>query len=192
LIVREPTGERELELDAKMRAVALRLQLASQVSARSYGGTGGGHPDSKPPDGVFGCRPEWEGLLEKYNAALSDTGREAVIRRAEKELSSWHRASSGVVAVVSIEALVIEDGEGYDAQMVAERYGLNANHVRRIRQRAERRADNGVRLDAERLPTDKRRLEARRMREKGMSTRQIATCLGVKQPTIVEDLRVAA
>ena len=181
--------ERQRELDKEMRAVIVRLQLVSQVAARAYGGGGGmgGHPSSKPPAGE--AHPEWERLLADYNVALDDAGRTRVLERAKQALGAWRRSHGAIVAAVNLDTLVVEDGEGYDAEMVAQRYGLTAAHVRRIRQRAGRRPDDGSNPDAKRLPREQRRAEARRMREKGMSTRQIAAVLGVGQSTIVEDLK---
>ncbi len=175
------------QLDREMRDVLIRLSLVSQMPARVYGAGGGGHPSSCEPTG--NSRPSYERLRSDYEHATTNAERQRVLDRAKAELAPGKIAS--IKADVGLDEIIVEDGEGYDAQMVAERYGLNPNHVRRIRQRAERRADNGAKLDAERLPTDRRRAEARRMRSKGMSTRQIAAVLGVKQPTIVEDLRAA-
>ena len=76
--------------------------------------------------------------------------------------------------------------------MVGERFGISEPHVCRIRQRAGRRADDGTDPLAAHLPRERRRAEARRMRDDiGMTTRQIAVVLGVSQPTIVDDLKAA-
>lgn len=175
------------QLDREMRDVLIRLSLVSQMPAHAYG-AGGGHPSSCEPTG--NSRPPYERLRSDYEHATTNAERQRVLDRAKAELAPGK--NTPIKADMGLDEIIVEDGEGYDAQMVAERYGLAAAHVRRIRQRAERRPDNGAKLDAERLPTDRRRAEARRMRLKGMTTRQIAAVLGVKQPTIVEDLRAVA
>jgi hypothetical protein len=186
--VLDETRER---LDREMRDVLIRLSLLSQMPARAYGAGGAGHPSSCEPTGS--SHPPYERLRSDYERATSNAERQRVIAQAKAELAPGKTViDPSIKADVGLDQIIVEDGEGYDAQMVAERYGLAAAHVRRIRQRAERRPDNGAKLDAERLPTDRRRAEARRMRLKGMTTRQIAAVLGVKQPTIVEDLRAVA
>jgi transposase len=183
-----------LRLDAAIRATLIRLTLLSQVAAHSYGGgTGGGHPSSSAPAGE--SRPSHERLHADYERALSNADRQRVLDRAKAELESWRKCAvkvdGSIKADVTFDEIVLEDGEGFDAELVAQRFGIAVAHVCRIRHRAGRNASDGTDPEASGLPREKRRAEAVRMRGKGMSQRQIALALGCSPFTINRDLREA-
>jgi hypothetical protein len=184
----------DMSLSSDFADVMLQLLLCASGDTQSLGGTGSGHPHSQPPAGAFtpgAGYPERDRLAARWSHAKSDAARRAVLEAAETELASW-KGSHVAVDTLGFDELVIRDGEGYPAQMVGERFGIAEAHVRRIRYRAGRSAEDGSDPQAANLPREKRRREARRMKdERGMTTRQIAVILGVSQPTIVDDLRVA-
>ncbi len=183
------TGERS-DLDREMNIVVLGLSMMSNGSTQGFSGPGGGHPGSKPPTGD--AHPEVEQLAADYRRALTNTGRRQVLQRATTQLQSWRRKRVVLTTEKSLEEIIIDDGEGFDAKMVAERYGLAVGHVSRIRQRAGRSAIDGTNPEASSLPREERRAEARRMRDRGMSSRQIARVLGVSQTLVVSDLRAGS
>jgi hypothetical protein len=174
------------QLDREMRDVLIRLSLVSQMPAHAYG-AGGGHPSSCEPTG--NSRPTYERLRSDYEHATSNAERQRVLDRAKAELAPGKHAISQSIEALSLDEIIIEDGEGYDAEQVAQRFGLAVPHVRRIRQRAGRRPDNGTNPDSERLPREQRRSEAHRMRAKGMTQRQISRILGVSQALVAGDLK---
>jgi hypothetical protein len=184
---REPVS---LDTDREMNRVVLRLLLVQHGNTSNFSGTSAGHASSKPPTGE--AHPIVEQLVEEYRRALSETDKRRVLRRAKAEVAALHRPHTTVEDVKSLDEVVIEDGVGFDPRMVAQRFGLSEHHVRRIRQRAGRIADDGTKPPDEDLTREDRLREARRMKNNGMSTRQIAFALHVSQALVVKDLKAAA
>lgn len=182
----EHVRERE-RLDREMQRVVTALTMMPHGTTQGFGGPGGGHPASKAPTGD--AHPEVDELAASYRAALSNAGRRDVLARAVATLQGWRRKRVVLTSEKSLDEIILDDGEGYSAEMVASRYGLSIGHVARIRQRAGRSAVDGTDPKASSLPREERRAEARRMRDKGMSSRQIARVLGVSQTLVMADLR---
>ena len=132
--------------------------------------------------------PYYEASARLYHDCLSDDGRVAVVANAKKAIQT--RRLSGPSEDLTLDEIVIDDGEGFDAEHVAQRYGLSAAHVRRIRTRAGRGADDGASVEAASgLTRAERQTEVRRLRDKNLSQRQIAARLGVSQGLVSKDLR---
>lgn len=190
--VAETPAEREERerLDCCMRRMLIRLEVEISYGATAnYNAGSHSHPDSKPPTGDN--RPAHDAFRERYNGQPDNVGRARVIEAAEVELASWRRHTSTVEVEISVDQLVVQDGIGHDAEMVGQRYGLSASHVRRIRKRAGVRADDGTSADEDKLPTAERRREVLRLREeKKLSVRQIAAILKVSTTLIDKDLRL--
>jgi transposase len=180
-------GAPHQNLDRQMNSVVTALTMMPHGTTQAFGASRGGHPGSKPPTGD--SHPEVDQLVADYRRALSNTGRRQILQRATVELESWRRKRVTIASEKSLEEIIIEDGQGFDAKMVAERYGLAIGHVARIRQRAGRSAIDGTDPKASNLSREQRRAEAHRMREKGMSGRQIARVLGCDEITVRRDLR---
>jgi hypothetical protein len=173
-------------LDSEMNKLVLELTMMPHGTTPSYGSSGGGHADSKPPTGD--SHPEVDHLVKLYQAAWSIPARERVIGMAKQELESWRTKRKPAASEKSLDEVILEDGEGFAAEMVAQRYGLAVGHVCRIRARAGRNPQTGTSLDAQSLPRDARRAEARRMKDKGMSNRQIGAILACDEITVRRDL----
>lgn len=93
--------------------------------------------------------------------------------------------------MIGLDEMIIEDGAGFTADEVSQRYGLLPAHIRRIRLRANRDPETGATVEGVDLGKDERRAEVHRMRGKGMSTRQIAFALRCSQALVVKDLKAA-
>jgi transposase len=182
-----------LRLDGDMEKVAVALALKSAVDAQRYGGgSARAHPSSMPPP--ESGHVELEALVAEYSRAFSNEGRERVVKKAVGELESWRRNADEQPAGdgVSFDQMLIEDGEGHSAQMVAERYGLSEHHVRRIRKRNKRGVNDGMPDKPPSrcpMPVEERRQEVSRMHTKGMSNRQIGLVLECNEGTVRNDLR---
>lgn len=186
----EAEHDQEEKLAVEMNRTVIRLKLLQHGNTMSFGVIGGGHASSKPPSGD--SHPLVDQLVFAYRQALSNVGRRAVLKRAENELAAIRKKRAVIADEKSIDQCVIDDGVGYPAKLVAERYGLAENHVRRIRQRAGRIADDGTLPPEADLTRDERRREARRMRNAGMSIRQIAMSLRVSKTLICADLKATS
>lgn len=174
-------------LDRRFNAILLQLRLLSTVDAVSYG-PGGGHPSSKPPAGEGSMMVDR--LISRYKQALSDTGRLKVIRHAAQHLAAARRRDAPPPAEsISLDQVVIDDGAGFTCEEVGQRYGLAAAHVARIRHRAGRDLETGTIPNNVDLAREDRQREALRMRDKGMTTRQIAFSLNCSQALVVKDLK---
>lgn len=177
-------------VDLEMNRVVLRLTLVQHGNTSSFSDTSSTHANSRPPTGE--AHPIVEQFIKDYQRAFSDDTKRRVLNRAKAELAAIYRPRTLVPEEKSIDEVIIEDGVGFDPRMVAERFGLSEHHVRRIRQRAGRVADDGTKPPEEQLTRDERRREARRMKNNGMSTRQIALALHASQTLIVQDLKATA
>jgi len=178
------------QLDAEMTDAVLRLQLMPQVGAQRFNTSGHSHPDSRPPPGVgteLGY-PEYERLRDEYNAAETDWRREAVLNKALQAIQTWH-PQQRELPDLDIEQLVLQDGEGYEAEHVARRFGVATSYIHNIRRRGGVRADDGMPLDTSKLSLGDRRVEVRRLREKNLTVRQIAVIVGVSTYTVSMDIK---
>jgi hypothetical protein len=182
----EDLDERE-RLDHEMNTACIRLMLFQHGNTQSFSGIGGGHASSKPPSGD--SHPVVDELVRLYERALSNAGRAAVLARATAELQACFRKRVQVPDEKSVDELVIDDGLNFPPKMVAERYGLSAAHVCRIRVRAGRDALDGTLTEVEKLRREERQKETRRMRNANISTRHIADTLKVSQSQVMLDLK---
>lgn len=101
-----------------------------------------------------------------------------------------------------LEALVLKDGEGHPAEVVAVKFKLSEHMVRRIRRRATdpdtddpapRDPETGKPVVPDKVPAgEERRRRAAAMVEQGMSERQIAFALGCDRKQVRRDLGRAA
>lgn len=169
--------------------------MKSTVEATSYGSASArAHQHTKAPPGSFKRESghcELERLQRSYDAALNNPRRRTVTDEANAELASWRRQAKPVSDGISLEQVLIQDGEGHSAEMVGERYGLSPHHVRRIRKRNDRHMNDGTRLTATKdtMATEPRRAEVQRMRTKSMSNRQIAFVLHCSEGTVRNDIK---
>jgi hypothetical protein len=173
-----------------MNRVVLRLKLVQHGNTSSFSDSSSTHADSRPPTGE--AHPIVEQFIKDYQRAFSDETKRRVLDRAKAELAAIYRPRTSIPDEKTIDEVIVDDGVGFDPRMVAERFGLSEHHVRRIRQRAGRVADDGTKPPDEDLTRDERQQEARRMKNNGMSTRQIALALHVSQTLICADLKACA
>ena len=180
--------------DRRMRIILLSLELISHGSTQAWNPSGGqsGEPDDKTVNQVIAHdQPphlQWKAI---YAIQATDLGREAVITDAKKELDSWTRRVAPRITGKTLEELILEDGEGWDPKIVAQRYGCDANFVRRKRLAAGRGTEDGKKLLPAPEPID-RAEKARELRARGASTRTIAETLGVTQSAVMKWIRKAA
>lgn len=189
--VEKDTKPRE-QLDAEMIDALLRLQLMPQIGAQKFNTSGHTHPDSRPPPGVGtgDSYPEYERFRDLYNDAEDDEHREQVLKSALQTIKYWSPRHDSVPEGVDFEKIVLQDGEGYDAEHVAQKFGIAPSYVHNIRRRARVRADDGRPVDPAQLSIAERRLEVRRLKvEKNLTVRQIAQIVGVSTFTVSTDLR---
>lgn len=195
--------------DQRIAAVLLKLELVSHGSCQAWNPSGG--QSGEPDDKVFGqvergcghqsdgdewcrhCDPHIRYRIQ-YRRQQTDLGREAVIGDAEAELAAWTgTAPRAKIDGKSLVDLILEDGEGWEPKIVAQRYGVDEAFVRRKRMHADppRGSEDGKKLMPDPEPID-RSEKAREFRARGMSTRMIAETLGVSQSAVMKWIRRAA
>ena len=173
-----------------MAAILLRLELVSHGSTQAWNPSGGhsGEPDDRIVALIGDAFPHvvWR---ERYEAQTDDLGRERVITDATQELESWTRRVAPRVEGRPLRDLVVEDGEGFPAKIVAERFGVDVAYVRRWRNRAGRDTETGREAQS---VAENRPERARELRRQGLSTRQIATILACHQTQVMRWIRDAS
>lgn len=174
-------------LDAQMRTVLLRLEMLSHGATQAWNPSGGhsGEPDDRVVTMVLRHDEpphlKWKRI---YRVTLGADAKEQVVKDAAKELEEWCKRPAAPAGSKSFVEIMIEDGDGYEPQIVAQRYGVDIAYVRRQRARAGRDTETGRKL----APVDEssdRPAKARELRRRGMSTRQIAFILSVSQSAVM-------
>lgn len=181
-------------LDHEMAAILLRLELVSHGTTQAWNPSGGhsGEPDDKIA--AQAQRPEKPPHIRWwiiYHRQTTDAGRLEVITDARQELESWTRRTAPRIEGKTLVELILEDGEGFEPQVVAQRYGVDVAFVRRKRMIADKDTETGRAAQ----PHDgsvARCEEARELRRRGMSSRQIALILGVSQSAVMKWTRKQA
>lgn len=186
------------ELDQQIRDVLAKLELISHGAVQAWNPSGGqsGEPDDKIIAQVLSIEPPPHVFFGRlYAQQHTDTGRAAVIRTATKEwetLTGRGEEKRERTEGKSLVDLIIEDGEGWDPQWVARRFCVAEAFVRRTRVRADRDPDLGKATQPARPGPSSGPDEACRLREAGMSTREIARQLAVSQTQVMRWVRQAA
>jgi hypothetical protein len=192
------------DLDRQMRSVLIEIATCSHVPAVTYGGGAGSdeHPGGRRPPGDLGG----ERLARRYGppfhtctinckhrVATSDTDRERVLADARDELRLIRGRGGGVRVRSDDEeqpedtiARMLKETAGWDPDAFASsRWHMSARMVRRHRGKAGLDPETGRALDVNGTRAEK----AAAMKERGMTTRQIAAILDVSHPTIIRDLK---
>lgn len=179
-----------------MRAILMRLELLSFGSVQAWNPSGGrsGEPDDRFVSLVLRAdEPPHLHYRARYDGAKSDGGRERVIDAAQAELESWSRRTAPVPAETRpLDKLILEDGAGWEAELVARRFGVDPAFVRRVRQRANLGSDDGcpvVPMDG--MDIAEKRRHAQELKARGLSQRQIGLHLGVDAKTVRKYLSAA-
>lgn len=181
--------------DTRMGAILVRLELLSHGATQAWNPSGGqsGEPDDKTVAQVVSSENpphiRWRII---YDRQVTDAGREAVITDAKAELESWSKRTAPQIAGKSLVELILEDGEGWEPKIVAQRYGVDEGFVRRKRLNAGRGTEDGRKVLSEVAEVVDRTEQARELRKQGLSTRQIAVVLGCHQTQVMRWIRKSA
>jgi hypothetical protein len=104
-----------------------------------------------------------------------------VLRAAQDELDRFKRRTAALGEDRSLSELILEDGLGFEPEVVAHRFRVAGSYVRRLRGKYGRDPETGRVVDV----VGGGAVRARELRAKGMSTRQIATVLSVHQTQVM-------
>lgn len=175
-----------MSLESEMRGVLLRLEMLSHGSVSVWNKSGGdsGEPDDRTVAQVLKHEnPPHIRFRIMFDRQETDFGRLAVLKEAREELETWSRRTAPRAETsASFEELVLEDGHGWDAETVAQRFNCSPALIRRVRQRHGREVERG--RDPEKGEGDLPE-RAREMRGRGLTTRQVALSLGTAQSNVV-------
>ena len=184
-----------MSLDRQMAAVLLRLELVSHGSTQAWNPSGGfsGEPDDKIVT-LVASRPtfphlQWRQRYEKAASAGDWLECGAVLRAATAELEAWTRRTAPRIEGKPLAEILIEDGEGHEAEVVARRFGVDAAFVRRRRLAVGRDVETGKKLVV--TAQDDQVDVAATLHRRGLSQKEIALTLGISQPTVHRLLKEA-
>ena len=179
--------------------VLLDLEMLADGAVTAWNKSGG--PSGEPDDRMVAMADRGENPPHIYYRILfdkqwGDFGRRAVLNEAKDELKhwkGWDRPKFDTEDERTFEEVVVEDAEGWDARIAAQHFNIHVNYLRRIRAKAERDVEHG-REPVPMPKVDQSALaeRAREMRDRKVSTRQIAVSLGVHQTQVMRWIRDAA
>lgn len=179
-----------------MRLVLIGLELVSHGGTQAWNPSGGqsGEPDDKIVGQVTRSQDyphlKWRAI---YAVQATEMGREAVIQDAKRELESWTKRTAPRVEGKSLVELILEDGEGWEPRVVAQRYGVDEGFVRRKRMHANppRGTEDGRKILPDDETTSDQTTAVAALRRRGLSQNEIAKTLGISQPTVSRLLKEA-
>lgn len=191
------------ELNAQMRHVLIQLSVTSTTPAAGYEPTSrSGATDSRVLAGgdtgpaTYYARqygPPFHPATARWPGAGTDARRRDLIEAATVELQ---QIRGGLVtprprfddeSLEARNARMIREGDGWKVRDVAVAFRCGEREVRKVRLEAARNPDDGRELAAD--AGGDRIARARRMRQAGATTREIAEALSVHQTQVVRWLR---
>ena len=182
-----------MTLEQDFERVLIQLALCGYGATQAWNASGGhsGEPDDKV---IVQLRSINEAptvrYVRKWSLCRSDGQRQEVLSAAKDELAATRvrpeEARNG--ASISMDQVVIEDGEGLTPEEAGARFGYFPARVRRLRLKHGRDSESGLALEDRVLALTERREQAVTMRARGLSLRQIAMHLGVSAEMVRRDL----
>ena len=126
------------ELDLLMAAVLARLELTSTAQTQAWNASGGhsGEPDDRFVASIGRLDAPHLRLRARYVDAWRASAKREILEDAVLELAQMLRRVAPMIDGKPLAVAVIEDGEGWPAEVVGQRFAIAANFVRRIRGRA--------------------------------------------------------
>lgn len=180
-------------LPSAVRQILAELELISHGSTQSWN-SAGGHGESTAVLPYGESNPPHVYLRELYVAQTTDPGRARVVTRITLAL----REARGQIDRSHVvgetreheDARMIKQGEGFTPEEVANRFNCTPSRVRRARLAAGRSQDTGKAIHTA-TDADDGRIEALRMKDQGMSVRQIAMVLSQPKSTVYDWVKAA-
>jgi DNA invertase Pin-like site-specific DNA recombinase len=184
-------------LTIEMTKVLLRMEMLSFGATQAWNASGGhsGEPDDRMVSMILRAEdPPHITYRIRFNAAVSEDSRKTIYKEAKDELNAWVKRDDKTRGTLkSFDEVIIEDGKGWEPEMVARRYpGLTARRVRSIRKNKKLDTETGKEMQTAVLDHAERPDRARDMRARGMSTRQIADAIGVHQTQVMRWIRASS
>lgn len=182
--------------DHEMRGILLRLELLSHGATQAWNPSGG--QSGEPDDRIITIllihdTPPHIHYRNLYEQQQTHADRETIITQARDELKHWtgHTPRPRIEGKTLVE-LILEDGEGWEPEIVAQRFGVDPGFVRRKRMVAGYDTETG-KASSPTITEPADRLErAKDLRQRGLSTRQIALILGCHQTQVMRWIKKAA
>lgn len=170
------------------RQVLAELELISHGKSASYNSSGAGETTAVLPQGE--ARPPHEYWRREFEAA-SPSDLPGLIRDARSELDAWKRRQAPVADAWDERKAILEDGEGFSADVVARRFQRSVTYVMKLRRADDREAEFG-------MPTrfvqhrDDGRDRVLNLAAQGCTLRQIAMQTGLHKTQVQRMLKQAA
>ena len=195
------------ELEQRMRDVLLQLAMISQGRTASWNSGGGGegeHDDAVVNAVIRGLGRDEDPVghyARRWDAADSDDERELVFHQAAKQLGALRGEGGSVAAhaapaetLEELHARILDVGEGWEAQAVADHFRCGVTTVRKARAAAGRETERGtLPINGRALSREERAAAIQRLAAQGMNATQIARSLdGVSYSTVLRELGTKA
>lgn len=176
------------DLGREMRSVLAKLEMVSAGTTTSLGSSGGGSNDSPLP--VSGDHNPPHLLYRRlFGQAGTDSRRRDVLDQAKAELAHLTGRAPREKPVGETrqerDARIAQEGEGYTVKEAAVRFRCGERDVVNARKAGDRRIDNGARVAPLADASHDRKLEeVHRLRDQGLTIRQIGMTLGLSSATV--------
>lgn len=176
--------------EREMRQVLAEMSLLQYGKTQAFNASGG---KSENPD----PRPSGEAwpLADKWAERWADDPTSATLADARAELQSWKVRTAPVTDVWNERDAILNEGQGFAADVVARRFQRTVTYVRKLRLKDDRESEYGLPIDsqptrAETKAQDRQRVE--NLASRGCTLRQIKMQTGVPTETVRRWLREAA
>jgi len=185
-------GPRELRpaksTEGQMREILGEMEVFLQYGGTmNYSGSTGGDGESggRPPGSEFAAHDHWR---ERYNRAFNKRKVVDDAREALEAMRKQKRVEVVPETEAELQARILKEGVGWGVTEIANHCRCTEKMVRRARENGKVAVEDGKGVVERNLDRLERQEEARKMRERGLTMRQIATLLGVNVATVQRDL----
>lgn len=175
-----------------MAAILRRLELVSHGATQAWNASGGGSGD--PGDKMVTIITRQEGFphlvyRERYGNAKSDRSRAAIVAEAQAELDAWVKREKPPESSITEDQIIVRDFGGWTPEDVAQARRVTPRLVRKVRAKAQLGTEDGLPLLPPASPGAVARAEqARELKARGLTVRQIAMHLNCGVGTVQRDL----
>jgi hypothetical protein len=170
------------------RQVLAELELISHGKCASYNSSGAGESTAVLPQGE--SRPPHEYWRHRFQAA-SERELPGLVREARGELEAIRVRQEPASDTWDEKAAILEDGEGFEASVVARRFQRSVTYVMKLRRDHEREAEFGLPTQFAR-PKEDGRDRVLNLASQGCTLRQIAMQTGLHKTQVQRMLKQAA
>lgn len=177
-----------MSLSREFRQVLAELELLSHGKTASYNSSGAGETTAVLPHGEL--KPPHDYWRDRYHAAGKHE-RPGILEHAQRELEIWKKRQAPAEDSWNERDAILTDGEGFEASVVARRFGRSTTYVMKLRTKDDREAEFGLPTQFARAK-DNSAERVQNLASRGCTLNQIAMQTGLHKTQVQRILKKAA